>query len=328
MNEVEPKPTARQRIENVIVVFLLGVLTALMVVAMVYAPKNQYGISLFFGIPIAIALCAAAWASYRYRSFSRRSLGILLLYQLGAHVVAAFLLLVSQFEGVICLLMAAPLVLGASLACWLLVAGCTYLQGGRRVPPGMAILGLLSVFFLSGVEPLVRSEPPQHDVSSEVVVNAPPDKVWKNVVTFSDIPPPDDWFFLAGIAYPVRAHIEGTGPGAIRHCEFNTGPFVEPIEIWDEPRLLQFTVTENPPPMTELNPFGPTHPPHLHGYFESERGQFELIPLDGGKTLLRGKTWYRNNLYPASYWRLWSDYLIHKIHLRVLEHIKASCERA
>jgi hypothetical protein len=31
-------------------------------------------------------------------------------------------------------------------------------------------------------------------------------------------------------------------------------------------------------------------------------------------------------MWPAAYWRLWSDYLIHKIHLRVLTHIKTLAE--
>ena len=327
MNEVEPATTLRQRIEILVVCLVLGGLMVLMVVALIYSPKDLYGISLLVYVPIYMTLCDAAWASYSYKNLSWRSLGMLLLYQLGAHAFAALLLLVFQIEGLLCLLMAAPFVLGISLICWLLVAGVSYLRGGRGVSPGMAILGLFSVFFMSGVEPFVLPAAPLHEVSSEVIINDPPDKVWHNVVTFGEIPPPTNWFFRAGIAYPVRARIEGSGVGAIRHCEFNTGPFVEPIEVWDEPHLLQFSVTENPPPMTELNPFGPTHPPHLHGYFESERGQFELIALDGGKTLLRGTTWYRNGLRPASYWRLWSDHIIHKIHLRVLEHIKTLCEQ-
>jgi len=29
---------------------------------------------------------------------------------------------------------------------------------------------------------------------------------------------------------------------------------------------------------------------------------------------------------PGIYWRLWSDYIVHKIHLRVLEHIRTLAE--
>ena len=31
-------------------------------------------------------------------------------------------------------------------------------------------------------------------------------------------------------------------------------------------------------------------------------------------------------MWPAFYWRLWSDAIIHRIHLRVLNHIKELAE--
>jgi len=49
--------------------------------------------------------------------------------------------------------------------------------------------------------------------------------------------------------------------------------------------------------------------------------------LSGGKrTRLHGSTWYQHGLEPAGYWRWWSDAIIHRIHLRVLEHIKKRAE--
>jgi hypothetical protein len=32
-------------------------------------------------------------------------------------------------------------------------------------------------------------------------------------------------------------------------------------------------------------------------------------------------------MYPQDYWTLWSDLVIHRIHQRVLEHIKRLAER-
>lgn len=148
------------------------------------------------------------------------------------------------------------------------------------------------------------------------------------MVAFAEIPPPKELLFRAGIAYPIRAEISGHGVGAVRHCIFSTGPFADPIEVWDEPRLLKFGVTANPAPLNELSPYGNIQPPHLHGYFVSKQGQFLLTALPGGPTRLEGATWYQHTMWPAAYWRLWSDYIIHKIHLRVLEHIRAQAEGA
>ena len=43
-------------------------------------------------------------------------------------------------------------------------------------------------------------------------------------------------------------------------------------------------------------------------------------------TRLEGTTWYQHGLWPSQYWRLWSDAIIHKIHLRVLRHIRDEVE--
>lgn len=68
--------------------------------------------------------------------------------------------------------------------------------------------------------------------------------------------------------------------------------------------------------------------PHLHDYFVSKKGQFKLTELKNGKTLLEGTTWYYHNIRPVFYWQEWSDFIIHKIHDRVLTHIKKNSEKS
>ena len=113
----------------------------------------------------------------------------------------------------------------------------------------------------------------------------------------------------------------------MRYCEFSTGSFVEPIAVWDEPHLLQFRVTANAAPLDEKGLYGRIDSKHLHGYFVSKRGQFRLSALPDGRTLLEGTTWYQHGLWPAEYWRWWSDAIIHRVHLRVLNHIRVLAER-
>jgi hypothetical protein len=163
-------------------------------------------------------------------------------------------------------------------------------------------------------------------VLSSVEIDAAPEVVWRHVVSFPDLPAERPWYFRWGIACPERARIVGQGVGATRYCEFTTGAFVEPITVWDEPRRLAFDVTEQPPPMFELSPYRHVHPPHLDGFLRSTQGEFLLIPLPQGRTRLEGRTWYTVDMFPQSYWTLWSDLLIHRIHLRVLEHVQRLAE--
>lgn len=286
-----------------------------------------YGYAAFLLVPCLWTICLSSWAYRVYGKLSWLSIIELLTYQVGALMLVALVLMAIRFEGIICIAMAAPVVLLVSLITWAVIAILVRLTRIGSLLGRISVFSLAALVFLSGMERDRVSPAPLCAVNSEVLINAAPKLVWENVIAFSEIPAPTEWFFRAGIAYPVRAKIEGVGVGAVRHCEFNTGAFVEPIEIWDKPNRLGFTVKESPPPMTELNPFGETDPPHLHGLLNVERGHFELLPVAGGQqTLLKGTTWYRHALYPTTYWRMWSDYLIHRIHLRVLNHIKADAE--
>ena len=180
---------------------------------------------------------------------------------------------------------------------------------------------------LMAFEAVAPGREPLFAVVTSVEVHTPPQMVWDQLVAFSRMEEPDELLFRAGISYPVEARIEGTGVGACRYCWFNTGPFVEPITVWDEPHLLAFDVVDDPPPMTELSIYEHVHAPHVDGFFRSRNGQFKLTALDHGGTLLEGTTWYTHDIWPTWYWRLWSDGILHRIHYRVLDHIKRESER-
>jgi DNA-binding transcriptional regulator GbsR (MarR family) len=91
--------------------------------------------------------------------------------------------------------------------------------------------------------------------------------------------------------------------------------------------MLQFLSTSNPAPMQEWTPYANVDPPHLHGFLVSNGGQFLLTPLPNGGTRLEGTTWYHHGLWSATYWRWWSDAIIHRIHMRLLTHIRDQAEK-
>ncbi|HVH50019.1 MAG TPA: DUF805 domain-containing protein [Candidatus Bathyarchaeia archaeon] len=282
-----------------------------------------YGWGLFVGLPFCLGLFAVLMHSYREpRSYSECVLmAVLPVLFLGT------VLLLLAIEGLICILMAAPIavvmaLLGGSLGFVIQAA-----HWGRRNAQAIFSLVVLLTPGFYGAEHFTRPQAGVFEVKSAIEMNAPPEKVWQKVVAFAEIPAPKEMLFRAGIAYPIRAEITGRGPGAVRHCVFSTGPFVEPITVWDEPRLLRFNVTANPAPLTELTPYGHIEPRHLHGYFESHQGQFLLTELPDGRTRVEGTTWYSHSMWPETYWHRWSDYMIQRIHMRVFEHIRVEAER-
>ena len=314
--------TSQPLIEHKLSSALLGIAVSAaicitMVSVCVYLIQD-YGAALFMGTPIIMG----ATSAYIYnRPYTRGVLASIMVAELSIFL-SGLILLLFAFEGIICLAMLLPIAGGMAMLGALIGIMIASIQ------PQQSIMLLIPMSFLpvlAGAEHAVR-DLPEYEVLTTIEIDASPEKVWPNVVGFSDLDDPPSWFFQLGIAFPKRATIIGSGVGAVRHCEFSTGPFVEPITVWDQPKRLAFDVQAQPAPMHELSPYRYVHPPHLDGYLRCKRGEFRLIDLGEGRTRLEGRTWYEYEIFPQSYWTLWTDMLIHRIHHRVLTHIKKLSE--
>jgi uncharacterized membrane protein YhaH (DUF805 family) len=316
----EPITPGATRLSSAFLSISGGVLLGIVMVVLGVVFKGQYGFALFFGTPFAMGALTAFLFNRRYSATPRETIQVticMFIFTAGA----AFLL---AFEGALCIAMAIPLgllvgLLGATMG------RAIALYGRRAIPPALSAMLLLPISAV--LEPPANTDPILHEVQSSVEINAPPERVWAHVIAFQPIPEPSDLVFRLGIAYPRYARIDGAGVGAVRYCVFSTGAFVEPITHWEPGRRLGFDVVRSPDPLRELSLYSDISPPHLHGYLRSRRGEFRLIALPGGRTQLEGSTWYEVRMAPEAYWQLWSDFLIHRIHYRVLDHIKREVER-
>jgi hypothetical protein len=279
---------------------------------------KAYGLGLFLGVPLVAGSYACYLATVKHNISGLQSFYV----AFGVFFVASVGFVVFAIEGVICLIMAIPFEIIVAIFAGGIGHSLGKVKNENRKARGAVLF--VPMFLFAGA--FFDSQPTTYSVVTSVEIDAPPSAVWKNVVEFSKIPEPTEFIFKTGIAYPINAKIDGQGVGAIRHCNFTTGSFVEPITVWDEPKLLAFDVLEQPEPMKELSPYN-IDPTHLHGYFQSERGQFKLTDLGNGKTLLEGTTWYHHKVSPEFYWHFWSDMIIHAIHDRVLNCVKAETEK-
>jgi len=316
---VEPPPLAMDdRIKSAMLGVAASVAITLLTVGIGVYLRRSYSTGFFLGVPFTVGYIS----SYIYNHGHARPAGQSILLAMGSVTIAAGSLVIFALEGVICIAMAWPIALAVAFPGAVLGRIMATRDVRASTGAGLALL----VPLLVGVEP--RPTPPSQEVLTIVEIAAPPEIVWRHVVTFPDLPPPTEWLFRAGVAAPTRARIEGRGVGAIRYCDFTTGSFVEPITAWEENRLLAFDITAQAPPMNEVTPYRDVHPPHLDGYFRATHGEFRLIPLPGGRTRLEGRTRYVVDMFPQVYWTVPAREIVTAIHTRVLHHIQTLAEEA
>jgi len=282
---------------------------------------QRYTGSLFLGTPFSLGAITA----YVYNRSGPRSLAQTLEIVLITLLLLGGGIILFALEGLICVAMAFPVAavvagLGAILGRVIARSSPDAEYEGGGVAMLVPLLGLLV--------PSGPVAPDRREVVTSVEIAAPPERVWPFVVAFAQLPDPDEWLFRTGVAYPRRAHIEGSGVGAVRYCEFSTGAFVEPITVWDAPHRLAFDVVSQPIPMQEWSPYRHVYAAHLDVGFRARAGEFRLVALPGGRTRLEGSTWYQLDLHPRMYWSLYADGVVHAIHRRVLRHVARLAEEA
>jgi len=290
-----------------------GVVVAVLALSAALVKTGVYGYTLFLLLPIVLGMVAAMITKPKTAA-TALALGA------AGPVAASLVLFGLGWEGAICIAMFLPI--GIPLGA---LGGLLFYYASRQIPARRTSAMLL--FLPLGTLGFdVTAQPPVFTVTTTVDIAATPERIWPHVVSYANLEQPDDWVFHTGVGYPIHVRMVGSGTTGTRYCDFSTGSFVEPIEVWDAPRLLRFRVTESAVPMHEWSFYSHVEPKHLHGYFVSKEGEFRLVDLGNGRTRVIGTSWYQHGLWPAQYWRLWSDAIIHRIHARVLGHIKELAE--
>jgi hypothetical protein len=313
-----PEPGAAADAASVILGVLAGAFLIVFGVFVSAVAFGAYGAGMFILTPFLVGVTTAYIANYKALLTSGRTFSLVI----WALALSAAALLLLALEGLICILMAAPLAIPmAAVGGWL---GRSLARAGRtpRRPAAMSVALLPLVFAAEAALPPAVIL----DTHETIVINAPPARVWAALTDAADIPPPSNLLFRLGLAYPVRGELRGEGVGAERIGVFSTGEARERVTVWSPEQRLEFVVLSNPPLMDEFSPYEHVHAPHVNGYFDTAWTRFDLQPLPGGRTRLVERATHTLRLDPVLYWAPMVRWGIDRNNARVLAHIRAQAE--
>lgn len=303
---------------------LLGLLVATLItlaaVALGAFAFRSYGYAMFISTPLLIGGVVAFMANRDRdigpgRTMTEVSVSLLF---------AGAALLAVALEGVVCIVMAAPLAwimawIGAAIGRPLARAARSR---GRTLVMSVALLP--GMFVMEQVIPATAA----FEDSRSVVVEATAADVWPAVLQMRQIEAEPPLPFRLGLAYPVRGEVIGEGIGAKRFGHFSTGTATERVTEWAPERALGFDIISEPATLRELSPYANVHAPHVDGYFRSVHARILLTPLEGGRTRLTLDTTHELDLQPSYYWLPMVRWVVRENKARVLAQMKAQAEAA
>ncbi len=311
-------PSPGVDVSHIVQGVLAGVAIIVAAVLVSALAMGSYGWSLFVSTPFLVGVTTGYLANRRLLL----SWGATVRLVLAAAALGTAALVALALEGVVCILLAAPL--GAVAA---LVGGAAGRAAARAVRGSgrpLASLALLPALF--AVEAAL---PPALPIAAHasVDVEAPPAAVWHALTGGGTITGSPGLVGAAGLAYPLRGRLLGRGVGAIRLGKFSTGTARERVTEWVPDRRLGFAVLSQPPAMEEMSPYRRVRSPHVNGYFSTAATGFTLPPLPGGRTRLSVEARHMLRIEPALYWEPLARLAIRLNLARVLGDVRQKAEQ-
>lgn len=284
-----------------------------------------YGWPLFVYLPFMMGCGSTLLYSAHKERTMRESLKVSTI----SVIALAMILFVAAIEGAICIALASPL--GWAVASLGAVVGFKVQQrawSGRRSTFGLLSAAVLFAPGLMGAESATLTQPQPREVTTVVMRPGSVDAVWREVTSDKKLPEPDgsspmQLLFKIGVGYPVEVQWSGQGVGAKRSGRYSTGAFAQEVTAWEPNQRLAFKTITQPIPMHELTPWGHFDAPHLHGHFKVLRGELRFaaggVDAQGKpQTRVEAMSVYTHSIWPANYWHVWSDSLMHQVHGRWL----------
>ena len=281
-------------------------------------------LAFLFLVPLALGVLTAAMVP---RTGPRRWA-----YWLFMPCVSALLLLVSTmalaWEGLICLVMAAPIVIGLAMAGGAVVGMVVSVRESRAAPPAVVASCLLLPFAFAPVEARLPKPDGLRTVTTEIDVAADPATVWRHVVRVPRIEDGEQtagFFQAIGIPPPLEATLDHDGLGGLREARFAGGlRFRETVTEWEPARRLGFTIEIDPATISaavldEHVRVGGEH-------FDVVYGRFELTPSPAGTRLRLLSRHHLRTTFNA-YAGLWTDAVMSDIQEGICRVIRSRAER-
>jgi hypothetical protein len=233
--------------------------------------------------------------------------------------------LILSIEGWPCILMIAPIFLGASLIGGYI--GQHYKLKKYKNKISISLIALLPLLF-SPIENLIGPTTSSYKAYTSIEINAPADIIWDNVTRVREIKESEDKGFITNILdfpRPIKAELNYEGVGAYRQAIFTNGlVFHETVTHYKDKEFMKFSIKALPHeiPLTTMDE-------HLvvgGKYFDVLNGTYELEKIGEEKYILHLYSNFKLTTTFNFYASWWANIIMKDIQENILQIQKMRSE--
>ncbi|MFN2481212.1 MAG: hypothetical protein ABR554_07080 [Pyrinomonadaceae bacterium] len=208
--------------------------------------------------------------------------------------ICLIILLLTGAEGVVCVLMALPLIaVGVTIGalCGLLFREHVILRADSPRTFEVSILALAPLLLIGAdaAEQPYRRVVREETFVTTVALDAPTEAVWEKIKNVESLSADKPFLLRIGLPVPVSCKMEGEGVGRKRTCYFENGYIEERVAEWQPPSSMKLDITESTLPGRH--------------WLKFKNAAYELRREGESRTLLFRQTTITSRLHPAWYWR-------------------------
>jgi hypothetical protein len=240
---------------------------------------SNLGMAFFFFLPLAIGISSGILPDLK-----QAIKGTLI-----SLAVFSVFLLVTKLEGLVCVLMALPIILLAILLGWA-IGGLIKKRSKKDDPTLKTCFTPILIFIVANFFDLSSGNQMLPSlVANTITLKATPSEIYRSIIAVDTVDVETTFLQKLGLPIPTRCILTAEKVGGLRICIFNQGKIIETIKELKENRLLKMEVTSST--------LG-------RSWLKFNEDIYTIEPVNTSHTQITRTTSYFSNLKPRMYWEL------------------------
>ena len=257
----------------------------------------NFGMAIFFFLPLAVGISSGLLPDLKQAIFG--TLSSLLLFSV--------FLIATKAEGIICVLMALPILLLAMWIGW--VIGKASRKNKENTDIKVTIAPIL-IFIIANMFEVFSGNPQEpSSASTSIILNANTEKVYNSIIEVDTVDVETNLLQKIGLPTPRKCILTEAKIGGTRLCEFDEGYIVETIKDLIPNKYLRMKITE-----CKLD--------KERHWLKFNEDIYKLESLPNGQTKITRTTTYSSTLKPRIYWEFMEALTIKSEHDFVFRNLE------